>query len=345
MINNGVKQAVGSSNAAGKKPLLVPEATSAAKPAETPIVTRRRGRPPGSLDKVKRVRSMTSCNITWDYGGKHAPPGTQFASIGDFVQHNSFSTPACIIQQPTPSSLVLQLGDGDDTTIMNVNAIDVQVSRQGITTEEASSSGVQKPSRGKVTRKKSGPRIRPSQAAQQQPSPLIVVVKKALAKEIQKRRHREATAEARGRPLKAARAQKNRKWDQVYKSQAISLFLSKFSVGNDYAGCRNELLKLPGFRGVESGHIRGWVLSEARKAVQEPNELGLIVSARGKKPYLPKPMYDELVAHLQKLARVQAFTMNSTTLRPIALGFVVQKRGPPAECCVVSLIARWVHVW
>jgi hypothetical protein len=226
--------------------------------------------------------------------------------------------------------LVLQLGDGDDTTIINVNAIDVQVSRQGITTEEASSSGVQKPSRGKVTRKKSGPRIGPSQAAQQQPSPLIVVVKKALAKEIQKRRPREATAEARGRPLKAARAQKNRKWDQVYKRQAISLFLSKFSVGNDYAGCRNELLKLPGFRGVESGHIRGWVLSEARKAVQEPNALGLIVSARGKKPYLPKPMYDELVAHLQKLARVQAFTMNSTTLRPIALGFVVQKLGPPA---------------
>ena len=307
VINNALKRAVGRSNAAGKKPVGATDATDEELPASPAMGTsapRRRGRPPGSLDKVQRVRVHTSLNITWDYGGKQGPPGPQFASIGDAVRHNSFATPAYIIQQPTPSSLALRLGDGDDATIMNVNAIDVQAVVQGITTK-ASSSGVQKPrSKDLGPRKKRGRCTAPSKEAQQQPSPLVVVVKKALAKETHKRRQREANAEARGRPLKAAREQKNRKWDQVYKSQAISLFNSKFSVGNDYAGCRNELLKLPGFQGVESGHIRSWVLGEARHAAQEPNHLGLIVTAKGKKPSLPALMYNELVAQLQKLAKV-----------------------------------------
>jgi hypothetical protein len=157
-------------------------------------------------------------------------------------------------------------------------------------------------------------------------------VTKEAVKEVRKRKRREETAEARGKPLKAAREQKNRQWEAVYKQQAIALFNAKFSSGPkpDYASCRNELLKLPGFDGVTSANIQGWLLAESRMATQQPNELGLIVAAAGRKPTLPSEMYAELADHIKKLAKARAFTMNATTMRPLVLAFITSKLGAPS---------------
>lgn len=257
---------------------------------------RGKGRPKGSKDRQPgRVRSHKSLNITWDYGGKQGAPGAQFASIGDSVQHDSFPMQVSIIQQPSVSALVIQVGDGENATLMSVAACDVQASSDP-GAGSSNTAGQANQNAGKRKRLRKGARAGPSCAAQLELAPLSTAVTKEVIKEVRKRKRREETAEARGKPLKAAREQKNRKWEAVYKQQAIALFNAKFSSGPkpDYARCRNELLKLPGFDGVTSANIQGWLLAESRMATQQPNELGLIVAAAGRKPTLPSEMYAEL---------------------------------------------------
>ena len=318
---------------AGKQPVRAPTEPPPA-PAKKP-----RGRPKGSKDKVARTRSKPSMNVTWEYAGKCGPPGPQFAKIGESaVLHNSISASAIIIQQPTPTSLVLQLGDGDDANIMTVDAKDVQVvspvesacstpaggtAQSGAGSSGQGSSSADTGPKPKRKRTQSGP----SRAAQLQPTQTKVVTKK-VAEEARKRKRREETAEKRGRPLKAARTQMNRVWESAYKQQAVSLYKSKFEATTNLSGCRNELLKLPGFDGVTSANIRSWVIADAKLATQVPNELGLIVTQKGRPPALPSDMYQELVQHIKGLARTRAFTMSSTSMRPICLAFIISKLGP-----------------
>ena len=337
-----------SSNAAGKRPMPIPDTA----PTETPSPTTTKrpvGRPKGAKDKTPgRVRSKPSLKITWTYGGKHGVPGLQYATLGNPVHHDSIpnSMPAVVIQQPSLSSLVLQLGDGDDASIMTVDSRDVQAAADfGLAHSapgEARSSGTgqtggtkQKRKRvqtGGTKQKRKRVQTGQSRAAQLQPAPLTKAVKKQVAVQVRKRKRREATAAARGKPLKAARGQKNRAWEDAYKQQAAALFNRKFSSGAkpDYGACKKELEKLPGFDGVTRSNIRSWVCAEAKRAIQKPNELGLIVTAKGRPPALPQAMYDELCLHIKELSKTRAFTMNAITMRPIVLAFITLKLGPSA---------------
>ena len=350
VVDNAFARATGAepcrSTAAGKRPLAPEEETELPPPSQKPKAGR--GRPKGSKDKAPRVRSRPSLSITWDYAGKCGPPGQQFVTIGEsVVLHDSIPSAGIIVQQPTPSSLVIQLGEGDDAALMTVDARLVQAeasSRRRISGQPDSTSGASGTGSGEASsstapkqrnRGPSGSRAGPSQAVQVQPVAFPKAVTKAVSEEAQKRRKREETAAARGRPLKAAREQKNRKWEDAYKQQAVTVYKEKFSAGSgdNWAGCRDELRKLSGFEGVQSAHIRAWVLVEVGAAAQEPNELGLIVAKAGRPPALPDAMYKELVEHIKKLAKVKAFTMNSTSMQPIALAFIVSKLGPLSVWC------------
>ena len=54
------------------------------------------------------------------------------------------------------------------------------------------------------------------------------------------------------------------------------------------------------------------------------------MTTAGRPPALPDALYTELVEHIRKLAYVKAFTLNATTLRPIALAFITSKLGAPS---------------
>ena len=323
------------SNAARKQPILpaaaptvsptVPPTAPTAKPTPRP-----RGRPRGSRDKVARTRSKPSLNITWKYTGKCGPPGPQFATIGESaVQHDSIPSSGIVVQQPNLVSLILQLGNGSAADIMTVaaSAVRAVVSGEGreatvrACNTKRGPDSLQKPRRKRM-------QDGPSRAAQLQSTSLTKTVTKRVAEETRKRKRREETAASRGRPLKAPREQKNRRWEDAYKLQALTLYKAKFSETNDYAGCQKELAKLPGFEGVTPSNVRSWVLAETKTAKQVPNELGLIVTAKGRKPALTAEMYAELVQHIRNLAKTRAFTMTATTLRPITLAFIANRLGP-----------------
>ena len=54
----------------------------------------------------------------------------------------------------------------------------------------------------------------------------------------------------------------------------------------------------------------------------------MIVTQKGRKPELTPELYKKLREQLVALAKTQGFTINSTTLRPIVLGFVCVELGP-----------------
>ena len=153
-------------------------------------------------------------------------------------------------------------------------------------------------------------------------------ITKAQLEEIQKRKRREATAAKRGKPLKPAREQKNKRWDPALRRQAINIYNAKYASSKNFAGCTNELCKLPGFADVTRGNVQGWVIAAAKVAAQEPNEFGLIVYQQGRPPALPEALYHELKEQLVGLAKTKSFTLTATSLRPIALGFIISKLGP-----------------
>ena len=294
---------------------------------------KKQGRPAGSKDKAPRVRSAPSLQIVWDYGGAKGPSGMQFATLGDVVHHDMFG-PAVVVQQPNASVLVLQYGNDTDSSMATVDAKQV-CGTKVVEASAGSSSGATEKAPLKRIRAKSGKRTAPKQPVT---SAIQKRVTKATADDVRKRKKREATAAARGKPLKPARESKNRSWADALKRQAVDLYNSKhISSGTSFSDCAKELKVFPGFDGVTPASVRGWVLAAAKLAKQEPNEFGLVVTSAGSPPVLPAELYQELILQLTDLAKTKAFTINSTTLRPIALAFVISKLG--VECIKPG---RWV---
>ena len=300
------------------------------------------GRSKGSKDKVSR-QPRGQLNVSWEYGGKKGVAGTHFAVIGDEVTHDVVGK-AFIVAQPNPSSLVLQIGEGDDSTIASFASRQVQglVHEQGQAIGREATSATRGKHQSGLKRNRSQELEGDGQFMPKQ------VVTKAEAEEARKRKKREATAAAKGKPLKIARAQKNRTWEAALKQQAVELFNAKYAHGMKYGDCVTELAMLPGFNGVTRANVKYWVEAAAKRAEAVPNELGLVVHQQGRPPTLPSDMYDELKAQLVALAQTKAFTINSTTLRPIVLAFVIKKLGPAGRCdqawsrwfCVRHLLAE-----
>ena len=250
-----------------------------------------------------------------------------FGSLGCLVKHDVIGE-AFLVARASETKLTLQVGDEGDGGLVTVEAREVQGTLAADVVTGVSSSSSAKTSAGvpRPNRKKIGPRATSSAAlssAIQKPS----TVTKEVYRQIKRRKQREATAAAKGKPLKPARAEKNRTWEPELKAQAVTLYHARYAVGNQWAACAKKLEEVPGFQGVKGSHVRGWVMAAAKVAEQEPNEYGLVVTARGRKPMLTNAVYQELAEQLALLARTQAFTINSTSLRPIVLAFVVEKLG------------------
>ena len=329
-----------SAKAVGKQP------AQAREPQITP--PKKKGRPMGSKDK--QPRQPKTIHIAWVYGGRKGAGGMQFGAIGQHCTHDIFGE-GYILQQPNESSLVMQFGDGDDAALSTVDATNVQgIAAAAVVEGVTGSSSVMAPrykTQGKrhsgLTRKKSSIVQAPTSAIQKRAT-------KAEVLEVKKRKRREATAAARGKPLKQARERKNKKWDAALKLQAVNMYHSKYTTGSNFDGCAKELSHLPGFEGISRGHVQGWVSAAVKLTAQEPNEFGLVIYEQGRPPALPEAMYNELKEQLIKLVNTKAFTMTSTTLRPIALGYIVNKLGVEAIrpgqsrfSCSYSWMKRLAH--
>lgn len=281
-----------------------------------------KGRPQGSKDTQPRKR-RPQVKIGWHYGGRKGPDGTMLGDLGGAVIHDVLGE-AFLVAQASPTQLMLQFGEGDSGSIVTVEASDVQAT---LASAEASGAGTSKTSAGapRPNRKKQKPRCAPVGSEIQKRR----ISTKAVAREVEKRKRREANAAAKGRPLKPAREKKNRTWAPDFRDQAVELYHSRFSAGLRFTACAKHLeLHFPGFSGVSAANVRSWVERALKLAAQDPNEYGLIVTTAGRPPELPAEVYGELKEQLSTLAATKAFTINSTTLRPIVLAFVVKKRGP-----------------
>ena len=254
-----------SAKAAGKQ-----RATASDKEVGAPP-KKKGGRPVGSKDKVPR-RPKT-IKIAWNYGGRKAPPGMQFGAIGEPCTHDGLGS-AFIVQQPSAGSLVLQFGEGNDATLSTVDAKDVQGIEGAAVVEGAASS-----SAAASTSTKSKTKRRPGATRKRSITPVAFAIQKRAMKaeviELKKRKQREATAAAKGKPLKPAREKKNKSWDPALKKQAVDIYHTKYATSLNFAGCATELACLPSFEGITRGHIQGWVSAAAKLAAQEPNEFAL----------------------------------------------------------------------
>ena len=317
------KSPTASSKAAGKRVASEPEQPSRNKG----------GRPLGSKDK--QPRKLRAKEITWEYTGRRGPVGLQSTTFGKTVRHDGLGN-GILVQQPDPSHFTLSITGDDDgvesLVTVTVNELQAVTDSQSEPAAESgrslaggstagSSVGASQP----VSKRKAGKRKRV--AATELPPQQLKRAKRAEIVEKHNRKKREATAEARGKPLKAASQQLNQKWAPELRQQAVQLFYSRFAP-KDFQGCARHLLGIPGFTGVTRGHVQGWVASTQKLAVQEPNEFGLVVTTAGRQPELPKALYEELKEQIVALAKTKAFTLNATTLRPIALAFVVTRLGP-----------------
>ena len=306
-----------SAKAAGKQRATASEEEAGAPPKK------KGGRPVGSKDKVPR-RPKT-IKIAWNYGGRKAPPGMQFGAIGEPCTHDGLGS-AFIVQQPSAGSLVLQFGEGNDATLSTVDAKDVQGIEGAAVVEGAASS-----SAAASTSTKSKTKRRPGATRKRSITPVAFAIQKRAMKaeviELKKRKQREATAAAKGKPLKPAREKKNKSWDPALKKQAVDIYHTKYATSLNFAGCATELACLPSFEGITRGHIQGWVSAAAKLAAQEPNEFGLVIYEQGRPPALPEPLYNELKGQLVGLAKTKAFTMTATSMRPIVLAFIISKLG------------------
>ena len=300
--------------AAGKQPAQVSE--------EQAAPPKKKGRPVGSKDK--QARQPKTIKIAWHYGGKKGPGGMQFGAIGQACTHDRFGE-GFIVQQPIANSLMLQFGAGDDATLSTVDSRDVQgIAAAAVVEEPAGSSS------GTASTKRRPGATRKRSAA---PAPVSVIQKrstKAQVVEAKKRKKREATAARKGKPLKPAREQKNKRWGPDLKKQAVDIYNTKYAATKNFEGCRKELLRLPGFDGVTRGNVQGWVVAADKLAAQEPNEFGLVIYQQGRPPTLPEPLYNELKEQLKGLAKTKAFTLNATSMRPIVLAFIISKIGVEA---------------
>ena len=287
-----------------------------------------RGRPKGSKDSQPRKRQATDVKIAWHYGGRKGPDGMTFGNIGTAVTHDQLGQ-GFLVGQANPTQLMLQFGEGDDGSVVTVEAREVQGT---LAAEMVSEAGTSKTSAGapRPNRQKKGARATGSAALVSEIQKKRTVTKE-VAREVEKRKRREATAAKKGKPLKAAREKKNRVWPAELKEQAVQLYRSKFAVGNSYTDCAKHLdSQIPGFKNVSAANVRSWVEADLKLAAQEPNEYGLVVTNKGRPPALKPELYEELQAQVVRLAATKAFTINATSLRPIALSFVINKLGPDA---------------
>ena len=296
------------SKSAGKQKAAT---TSAAEPQPPP----KKERPVGSKDK--QPRQQRSQIVKWEYGGKHGPAGTQFAKLGDDVVHNQMGVGVLVAQSGT--ALTLQKGTGEDAFVVTVSAAEVRyiMPAGSSSTAQGSSRKGEKRATGQM-RKKREPLAQPESAIQKK-------IKKADAESIKNRKRRELSAATRGKPLKPARQKLNKNWPPALKDQAVSLYNSKYATSKAWAACVQELKKMPAFHGITRGHLQGWVAAADKLAAQDPNKFGLIVTQAGRPPVLPEALYNELKEQLVGLAKTKAFTLNSTTLKPVVLAFVLSK--------------------
>ena len=317
------------SKAAGQgkgKEKLPPPAKPAAK----------KGRPKGSKDSAPRKRRRPQVKVGWHYSGRKGPHGMTSGDLGCTVHHDSLGD-AFLVAQASPTKLMLQFGEGDGASVATVEAREVQLALAVESAGPASTSSADAGSSGDACsssigntrkRQKTGPRTSLSAAlASEVQKPRTST--KAEAEQVRNRKRREATAAAKGKPVKASRERKNRIWGVELKNQAVKLYRSQFSVGMRYTACAQHLsLHFPGFAGVSAANVHSWVEADLELADHEPNEYGLIVTTKGRKPTLKPELYNELRTQIVQLAATKAFTINTTTLRPIVLGFVMNKLGP-----------------
>ena len=221
-----------SSKAAGKQPYVSTQ-------------PKRRGRPPGKQDTRQRKLRGTP-GIAWEYTGKNAGVGTQFAKLGEAVEHDGMGT-LTVVQQLNATSLTCQSGEGSDGFLVTVEAAMVRAAVNASPSAHQAGSTSTSNAGKKYAFKSRGKR-----AVRVLPSGTPQFVTKGTAAVIRKRKKREATAIARGKPIKPARVTKNFTWPTALKDQAVQLYLSTYAVGSQYAACAKALQRLPGFSLVTS---------------------------------------------------------------------------------------------
>ena len=223
-----------------------------------------------------------------------------------------------LVQQPDPSHLTLSLhGDDGDESLVTVSLKEVQaISEKEPAGSASGSAGGSSTSAGTsshagtgsqtVVKRKSGTRKRVATSEPTPPPP-----KRATKAEIydrKKRKKREATAAAKGKPLKPARQQVNKRWAPELKNQVLEVYNSQFAAaGKGFTACATYLANLaPSFNGIKHANIQGWILVAQKLAVQEPNEFGLVVTTAGRPPELPREVYEELKEQIKALAKTNS---------------------------------------
>jgi hypothetical protein len=297
--------------------------TGKAKMVEDPTAPKNKGgRPKGSKDSVPRQPRADSGKVAWVYEGENSPKGRQVARIGATVEHVGISR-AILLDQVGLEHLQLRAEtEGNEYAIIVDSAQCFAVENLEAIPEGGTLGAGSSPKR-----RKTGGRKRKELTQDDQVRGLSPLSTKADVVSIQKRRKREEAALAHGRPLKPQRTKKNRKWDPAIKEQAVSFYSSCHSVGADYEACTKQLLSLPGYVGLTRGLLRAWVQLHASRAVQEPNEYGLIVTMAGRQPNLPAEFYEELKAVVKGLAQTRAIRVCVSSMQPIIRTLIVHRLG------------------
>lgn len=294
------------------------------------------GRPKGSKDKAPRKsRGCTPAQFLWEYGGTKY----QVAAVGATVMHDGFGQ-AVLLGQPDDKQLQLQLGAKGKEYVVTVASCDCYVVDEGshatpvnpdqAGSSDAGASGAGASSTADVPapkRRKSGGRKRKERNQKKLAHGLHPLSTKAEVERVRKRQKREEAAKKRGMPLKPSRIQKNRTWPAELKAQAVQIYLSSFAPSKQWEACRKHLLSLPGFVGLERGHVQAWVGIHISRASQEPNEYGLIVTKAGRPPVVPEELYEELKQTILALARTRAMRVCATSMIPIVRPIVIHRLG------------------
>ena len=302
-------------------------------PPTPPMESKKRGRPMGSKDSQPRPPRSAS-KVAWVYDGSKGTKGRQVAAIGDVVEHDGLGR-AILLEQMDREHLQLQAGtDGLEYAVTVESAKCVAVEHLKETTQGGGSgaggSNDDVISTKRKQKRKSGGRKRKELNEMDMKHGLNSLSTKAEMERVQKRQKREQIAAARGKPLKALKIQKNRKWPPALKDQAVQVYHTQFAVGEQWTACCNELLKLPGFVGLTAANLYSWVHVAAARAKQEPNEYGLIVVQNGRRPTIPAELYQELILVIQGLASTRAIRVCASSMRPVVLPMIIHRLGAAA---------------
>jgi len=290
-----------------------------------------------------KPRAPRSANkVAWVYEGTKASKGRQVAQIGATVEHGGFGR-AILLEQVDLYRLQLQAGaEGSEYgvtaeaskcfAVENLH-VDKEAGGTGTGGADAGGSGAGSSGAGGSAtdqprkRRKTGGRKRKELTPQDRSRGLNPLSTKADVERMAKRAKREDAARKRGKPLKPLRAKKNRAWATALKEQAVEVYHSQYTVGEGYAACTEQLLKLPGYDGLTSALLRSWVLVLASRAEQTPNEYGLIVTTVGRKPRVPPEFYEELKGIVKNLAATRAIRVCASSMQPVIRSLIVHRCG------------------